>query len=149
MITELKRRAHSITPRRVVKSFSGVTTRAMKDYLKPNLELGPSEVILHGGTNDLRSRDPKEVAESIIDLARQIESSCDAKVTISELVCRRGPLSEAVNTANGHLTKFCRQNEWTLIRHQNITVSGLNKGGLHLNYKGNDQFSKNFKSYLN
>ena len=31
----------------VVKSFSGATTKAMKDYLKPNLELSPDQVILH------------------------------------------------------------------------------------------------------
>ncbi|KXJ11550.1 hypothetical protein AC249_AIPGENE5488 [Exaiptasia diaphana] len=80
------------------KTAGKTTTRAMKDYLKPNLELGPSEVILHVGTNDLRSRDPKEVAESIIDLARQIKSSCEAKVTIPELVCRRDTLNEAVKS---------------------------------------------------
>ena len=40
----------------VVKSFSGATTKAMKDYLKPNLELSPDQVILHVGTNDLKSK---------------------------------------------------------------------------------------------
>ena len=37
----------------VVKWFSGATTKAMKDYLKPNLELPPDQVILDVGTNDL------------------------------------------------------------------------------------------------
>ena len=40
----------------VVKSFSGATTKAMEDYLKPNLELSPDQVILHVGTNDRKSK---------------------------------------------------------------------------------------------
>ena len=74
----------------VVRPFSGATTRAMKDNLKPDLEHEPSEVILHVDTNDLRFRKPEEVADSIVDLARQIKNSCNATVTISELVCRKG-----------------------------------------------------------
>ena len=44
----------------------------MKDYLKPNLELSPDNVILHIGTNDLKDKQPRQVAESIVDLGRQI-----------------------------------------------------------------------------
>ena len=69
----------------VVKSFSGAATKAMKDYLKPNLELSPDQVILHVGTNDLKSKEPQQVAGSVVDLARQIENSSDATVIISEL----------------------------------------------------------------
>jgi len=43
----------------VVKSFSGATTKAMKDYLKSNLELSPNQVVLHVGTNDLKQKDCK------------------------------------------------------------------------------------------
>ena len=94
-------------------------------------------MILHIGTNDLKTREPKAVAESIVDLARQIEGTCDTIVTLSEL-------DQAVKTANKHLKKFCHQNGWKLIHHENISHSGLNKGGLHLNFKGNEQFYNNF-----
>ena len=77
----------------------------------------------------------EEVADSIVYLVRQIEYSCDATVTISELVCWRGKLDQAFNTASKLLIKFCHQNEWKLIRHQNITYNRLNKGGLHLHLK--------------
>ena len=97
-------------------------------------------MILHIGTNDLKTREPKAVAESIVDLARQIEGTCDTIVTLSELVCRKDKLDQAVKTANKHLKKFCHQNGWKLIHHENISHSGLNKGGLHLNFKGNEQF---------
>ena len=132
----------------IVKPFSGATTKAMNHYLKPSLEFSPNEVILHIGTNDLKTREPKAVAESIVDLARQIESTCDTTVTLSELVCRKDKLDQAVKTANKHLEKFCHQNGWKLIHHENISYNGLNKGGLHLNSKGNVQFYNNFKSHL-
>ena len=80
----------------VVKSFSGATTKAMKDYLKPNLELSPDQVVLHVGTNDLKLKEPLHVADSIVDLARQIENSSEATVAISELISRRDELNEAV-----------------------------------------------------
>ena len=39
---------------------------------------------------------------------------------------------------------FCRQNEWKFVQNQNIFQKELNRGGLHLNFKGNQQFFKNF-----
>ena len=111
----------------------------MSDYLKPNLELNPDQVILHVGTNDLKKKEPQEVAEAIVDLARQVERSSDAKIVISELVCRRDKLNEQVKAVNKRLKRYCQQNEWKLIQHKNVTEKGLNMGGLHLN---------NFKSSL-
>ena len=43
---------------------------------------------------------------------------------------------------------YCRQNGWKFIQHQNISEKELNKGGLHLNFKGNQQFFKNFQMSL-
>lgn len=132
----------------VVKSFSGATTKAMKDYLKPNLELSPDQVVLHVGTNDLKQKEPRHVADSIVDLARQIENSSEATVAVSELISRRDELNEAVKTTNKHLKSYCRQNGWNFIQHHNITEKELNRGGLHLNFKGNLKFFKNFQTYL-
>jgi len=47
----------------VVKSFSG--SKAMKDYLKPNLELSQDQVILHVDTNDLEQK--KTIASCRLD----------------------------------------------------------------------------------
>ena len=47
--------------------------------------------------------------------------------------------------ANKHLQIYCRQNGWKLIQHLKITEKGLNKGGLHLSCKGNQNiFFNNF-----
>ena len=120
----------------------------MKDYLKPLLELKPDRVILHIGTNDLKSKEPKQVADAIVDLARQVENSSDAEVVISELVCRRDQFNEAVKEVNKQLRKYCNQNQWNRIQHTNLTEKELNKGGLHLNIEGNNKLFQNFKTSL-
>ena len=117
----------------------------MKDYLKPNLELSPDNAILHIGTSDRVHKQPRQYAESIVDFGRQIESTSDAKVSISEVVSRRDSFSETVKDANKHLKSYCRQNDWQLIEHRNISGKGLNKGELHLSTKGNEQLFKNFQ----
>ena len=142
-----KKLAKAVGHRVVVKSFSGATAKAMRDYLKPNLELQPDEVVLHVGTNDLKAKNgktSKEVAEAIVDLAKQIEGSSEAQVIVSGLVTRKDKLNDKVSEVNNHLTKFCRQNDWRFIEHNNINEKGLNRGGVHLNFAGNKRIFKNF-----
>ena len=67
----------------------------------------------------------------------------DARVVISALVSRRDKLNEKVPEVNKLLKRYCRQHEWKLIEHNNITENGLNKGGLHLSTEGN-RFFNNF-----
>ena len=58
-------------------------------YIKPTLKRNTGKVILHIGTNDLRStKEPLEIASNIIDLAKTCrENGCDA--IISEIQKRR------------------------------------------------------------
>ena len=94
----------------------GVPSPPGGDYIKPNLELSPDQVILHVGTNDLKQKEPQQVADSIVDLARQIENSSEASITMSELFPRTDKFNEAVTTTNVHFKSYCRQNGWELIQ---------------------------------
>ena len=79
----------------VVKSFSGATTSDMEDYLKPIIRKCPESLILHVGTNDLLSiQTPHQSAESIVNLADQIQSDSPGTfVTISAIcVCKEDEL---------------------------------------------------------
>jgi len=64
----------------------------MEDYLKPIIRKEPENVILHVGTNDLKStQSPQQVAENIITLAVQIEgNSPDTQVSISAICFSKG-----------------------------------------------------------
>lgn len=133
----------------VVKSFSGATTSDMQHYLKPTLEKNPQQIILHVGTNDLRDESPTIVADKIVDLARRIETETNAEVILSELVTRvDGTPTDSVRNVNKKLKKFCNQNGWRIIHHQNITANGLNRSGLHLNERGNNILFNNFVKFL-
>ena len=61
----------------VVKAFPGVKVADMQYYMyvKPTLEQAPEEIVIHCGTNDLREKEPKAIAESLINLAHIIDST--------------------------------------------------------------------------
>ena len=44
--------------------------------------------------------------------------------------------------------KYRNQNDWRMIKHQNIDRNCLNKSGLHLNEKDNDILFRNFVNAL-
>ena len=78
------------TKRRVtVRSFPGASSSDMKQYLQPFLQLKPSEIILHAGSNDSRDSSLRAVAEKLVDLRNLVSSSSpNTKVTISALTQR-------------------------------------------------------------
>ena len=72
-----------------------------------------------------------------------------AEVILSELVTRvDGTPTDSVRNVNKKLKKFCNQNGWRIIHHQNITANGLNRSGLHLNERGNNILFNNFVKFL-
>lgn len=144
-----RRLGREVGHRVVVKSFPGATTNDMKHYLMPTVDKKPQQIILHVGTNDLRDHSPTVVAENIVDLAKKIEMESNAEVILSELVSRSDNVSnDAVKAVNKRLIKYCNQNDWRMIKHQNIDRNCLNKSGLHLNEKGNNIFFRNFVNAL-
>lgn len=133
----------------VVKSFAGATTSDMSHYVKPTLDKKPYQIILHAGTNDIGKLSPSEIADNIVNLAREIESSTDTQVIISELVTRSDlSASGDVDAVNKRLRKFCNQRQWHFIRHDDIHSTDLNRGGLHLGETGIAKMYNNFANKL-
>ena len=56
--------------------------------------------------------------------------------------------NDAVKAVNKRLSKYCNQNDWRMIKHQNIDRNCLNRSGLHLNEKGNNILFRNFVNAL-
>ena len=55
----------------VLKHFSGSATEGMKTYIQPPLKRDPDQVIIHVGTNDLRSsQEPGTIGKNIVDFAK-------------------------------------------------------------------------------
>ena len=58
-----------------VKCFPGAKSSDMRDYIKPTMRHDPNLVLLHFGTNNLKSdQTPPEVADDIIDIAFSIKN---------------------------------------------------------------------------
>ena len=120
----------------------------MVSYAQPTIEKRPDRVCLHIGTNDLKSNDPDVVADNIRKLAQRVEDSCGAEISVSELTTRNDTFKGAAKQVNKQLADYCKQNDWNLIRHQNISIKSLNRGGLHLTKSGNELLFKNFVKHL-
>ena len=60
--------------------------------------------------------------------------------------CRRPVVS--LSSVNKILKKFCRQNQWNFIEHNNLNLTHLNRGGLHLSKSGTALVAENFCKYI-
>ena len=65
--------AKTVGHRAVVKPFPGATIRDMRSHVVPTVDKSPDQICLHVGTNDLKSSTLSDVADAIIDLAREVE----------------------------------------------------------------------------
>ena len=90
-----------------VKHFSGATTNHMHSYVKPSKDFNNELVILHCGTNDLRSeKQPLEIANEIMDLASEMKTNIN-EVMVSGIVQRRDKLNDKGKQVNQLLQSSC------------------------------------------
>ena len=133
-----------------VKSYSGATTNCMTDHIKPSLKYNPDLVIIHCGSNDLRSqKSPNTIANEIIDLTLKSKTVTN-DVVISGLVARNDELNLKGKQLNECLISKCEEKNIFYIDNTNIVASKhLNGSGLHLNHLGTSQLAKNFLNCIN
>ena len=133
-----------------IKSFPGATTNHMKSYTKPSKEYNNDLVILHCGTNDLRSnKHPEEIAKEITDLAVDLKNE-NNDVMVSSIAPRHDKLNQKGIKVNNLLLSLCLEHNIHLIDNSNIkTDFHLNNSGLHLNFKGTYVLGGNFVNAIN
>ena len=135
-----------------VSSFPGCTTIDMRDHIKPTLRKNPDAIVIHVGTNSLRSSaSVRDCAEEIVNLATMIGNESSADLAISSIIARSDDESVAVKVSgvNKLLKTFCNPNGWGFVGHSNISPEhDLNRSGLHLNAKGTARLATNFINYL-
>ncbi|CAH3136656.1 unnamed protein product [Porites lobata] len=83
----------------VVKPFPGATIRDMRSYVVPAIDKSPDQIFLHVGTNDLKSSTQSDVADAIIDLAREVENASQSEIIISELTARNDDYCDALKAS--------------------------------------------------
>ena len=117
-----------------VYDFPGATTLDMKSYSKPIVDKNPENLILHCGTNELRTRKSEvEISTEIITLAKSIEAH-GIHVCVSGLIARGDNQEDKRLKTNFVLRDICNKEHLTFIDHENIQAERhLNRSRLHLN----------------
>ena len=134
-----------------VRSFSGAKVSCMYDHVKPTIrEFNPNHIILHVGTNELKSsKTASQISRSVIDLALSLKSEANA-VTISLIVPRKDNLNNKAQEVNSRLINMCGEHDIAFIDHTDTidTERHLNESKVHLNKSGTIEFAKNVFEFL-
>ena len=133
-----------------VKSFPGSTIDCMKDYIKPSLKYDPDAIIIHVGTNDLRTeKEPTQIADEIINLALAVKTD-ENEVSVSAILPRNDELNTKGKTVNDCLKIKCAKCAIGFMSNNNLIPNlHLNNSGIHLNFKGITTLVKNLLDHIN
>ena len=130
----------------IIRTFPGATVKDMVDYIKPSLRLQPAHIIIHVGTNDLKSSEVKTLSENISKLCDEIYNfNPKIDITLSQIITRTDSpgINEKVAQLNNLLKGLCEARNLGIISHENIDERGLDIFGLHLNRSGSGIMARN------
>ena len=118
-----------------IKSFPGATLSDMEHYIQPSMKHKPGMIILHCGTNDLRTtQTAEEIAEEITNLANTIKNEKN-EVIISSITVRNNNLHKKGLAVIQFLKSKCEgSNLYLFCDNSNISRDCLNASGVHLNH---------------
>ena len=121
-----------------------------KTNVKPTIEEKPDFIILHTGTNDLRSNaDPEEIANSIVDVAVFCKEN-GLEVVVSVILPRRDKSNEKGTVVNEKTKELCLEKNIYFLEHRNFNPKyHLNGSKLYPNKKGSGILAFNFLQYFN
>ena len=135
----------SHTRKVVLKHFSGAKAKDMKSYVIPKVEQKPDNIILHTGTNGLKTIDtPEEITMGILNLAVTCKTDRNS-VFISGIVPRSDKLNKKASKVNSILRHECNVRNICFIDDKHISPRfHCNSSGLHLNYYGRKKLQEKF-----
>ena len=93
-----------------VRPFTGAKVSGMVDHVKPTIrDDKPDHVILHTGTNDLRSeKTANQIARSITEPAMSLRDN-DNSVIVSNIIPRNENLNNKATEVNNRLLLMCEE----------------------------------------
>ena len=108
-----------------VRPFTGAKVSCMVDHVKPTIrDDKPDHVILHTGTNDLRSeKTANQIARSITEPAMSLRDN-DNSVIVSNIIPRNENLNNKATEVNNRLLLMCKERKTPFFAHsKNINSS--------------------------
>ena len=127
-----------------IKSFPGANVVDMQDYVRPTMRKCPDLIVLHAGTNELRTEKcAKSISSDLMRLALKMKSD-NNDVMVSGIIHRGDYLNSKAKEVNVCLKDECDKYNLYFIDHTNITSQHLSSDNLHLNFKGTLALAQNF-----
>ena len=123
----------------------------MVNHVKPTIrDDKPNHVILHTGTNDLRSeKTPSQIARSVTELAMLLKDY-DNSVVVSGIVPTHDNPNDKATKVNSRLLLMCKEQKIPFIAHSenNDSSKHFNESKLHINHNDTKVFAENFSVFL-
>ena len=127
----------------------GATPKQLLDYCVNTLTNDkPDEIIIHVGTNSLRTDDPCTIANDIISIVNTCRYYGVNTIYVSAITFRPG-LETEVKQVNDILYHKSHIHSFKFIGHSNIGSSLMFKDRIHLNDEGSNVLKNNFIRAVN
>ena len=120
-----------------MRHFPGAKKDDMKSYVVPTIKQNPDTIVIHCGTNDLKTeKDHEKIADNIQRLAHQCKTDNNT-VMNSGMLPRNSNLNDDVIKINKILREGCSKRNTGFIDNENINPRyNCNRSKLHLNKRG-------------
>ena len=127
-----------------MQHFPGAKTDDMKSYLVLTIKQNPETIVIHCGTNDLKTeKGHRKIADKILGLAHQGKTD-DNTVMISGIVPRNDNLNDDASKVNIILREACSKRNIGFIDNENINPTyNCNRSKLHFNKRGTNFLIEN------
>ena len=148
----------NINPRKLSRkrvnkfTFPGKRAKEIASEVKNiNVQLHPTHVIIHAGTNNLPTDTGDQCIKNIKGLCSSIkEKFPKAKLGVSSIILRKDiEVSSKMYQVNEDLKRLCNESGFSFIDNSIIDESGLNNSNLHLSAKGSALLATRFITFLN
>ena len=106
-------------------------------------------IIVHVGTNNLKTSSPQELSTGILASLKKIqENNPDAKIAYSSIFRRKDELNKTAVTVNKLVSDELMLNGFDFIDNDDILFSNLARDGLHINTGGARKFASNLSRFI-
>ena len=143
----------NINPRKLSRkrvnkfTFPGKRAEEIASEVKNiNVQLHPTHVIIHTGTNNLPTDTGDQCIKNIKGLCSSIKEKFPmAKLGVSSIILRKDiEVSSKMYQVNEDLKRLCNESGFSFIDNSIIDESGLNNSNLHLSAKGSALLATRF-----
>lgn len=129
--------------------IQGKSGMRLNQVVKSTGKTDSDVIIVHVGTNNLKTSSPEELSTGILASLKKIqENNPDAKIAYSSIFRRKDELNRMAVTANKHVSDELMLNGFDFIDNDNILYSNLARDGLHINTGGARKFASNLSRFI-